>query len=242
MQRHFDTSEELCRYLADRSDTVILSFPLGKDAIGSWLHLREYFPRVIPYYLYLVPDLEFVNRSVRYFEDFFGTRIIQLPHPSLYRMLNNLTFQAPENCHIIEEMWLHGFDYTDIREWVLRDYDLPKSTFIASGVRRNDSLARRISIKRHGALNDKQMTFFPCFDWDKKRLVTRLYDAKVKLPVDYKLFGRSFDGIDYRFLKPIHDYFPADYRRILEFFPLAELEIKRREWRERYYGRKKAGV
>ena len=34
--------------------------------------------------------------------------------------------------------------------------------------------------------------------------------------------------IDYRFLKPIHDNYPQDYERILDFFPLAGLELFRR--------------
>jgi len=42
-----------------------------------------------------------------------------------------------------------------------------------------------------------------------------------------------FDGIDYRFMKPIKDHFPRDYQRIIEWFPLAELEIKRREFAAR---------
>lgn len=49
-----------------------------------------------------------------------------------------------------------------------------------------------------------------------------------QLPVDYKLFGRTFDGIDYRFLKPIKENFPRDYEKIITWFPLAELELFRR--------------
>ena len=41
------------------------------------------------------------------------------------------------------------------------------------------------------------------------------------LPVDYEMFGRSFDGIDYRFISPIKERFPDDYARILEWFPMA---------------------
>jgi hypothetical protein len=56
-----------------------------------------------------------------------------------------------------------------------------------------------------------------------------MIEHKCKLPIDYHLFGRSFDGMDYRFLKPIKDNFPKDFEKILEWFPLADLEIFRAE-------------
>jgi hypothetical protein len=51
----------------------------------------------------------------------------------------------------------------------------------------------------------------------------------IKLPVDYELFGRSFDGIDYRFVKPLRDRLPKDYERIKFWFPLIDLEIMAHE-------------
>ena len=50
----------------------------------------------------------------------------------------------------------------------------------------------------------------------------------LKLPIDYKWFGRSFDGIDYRFISKLRLHSPEDYERILEWFPLADLDIFRR--------------
>jgi hypothetical protein len=42
---------------------------------------------------------------------------------------------------------------------------------------------------------------------------------------EYEWFGRSFDGIDWRFLAPIKQHAPDDYARILDWFPLADLEV-----------------
>jgi hypothetical protein len=49
------------------------------------------------------------------------------------------------------------------------------------------------------------------------------------LPPEYEWFGRSFDGSDFRFPYPIRRHVPDDYARILEWFPLADLEIFRRD-------------
>ena len=48
-----------------------------------------------------------------------------------------------------------------------------------------------------------------------------------KVPIDYKIFGRSFDGLVYRFMLPLKKYFPNDYAKIKEYFPLIDLEIER---------------
>ena len=221
--------------MAGVTDPVILAFSCGKDSIGAWLMMRKYFKRIIPYYCYLAPDLSFVEEALRHYEDFFGTEILQLPHPSLYRLLNNLVFQAPENCHIVEEMDLPDINYEDIRRAVVADCGLAADTYVAQGVRTADSVMRRISASKHGVVNIREKKFFPIFDWNKKRLEESFRESGVRLPVDYEMFGRSFDGIDERFLRPIRDRFPGDYKKILEMFPLAELEIKRSDWRRRFY-------
>ena len=74
-----------------------------------------------------------------------------------------------------------------------------------------DSPMRRIGIKTHGAINHNDKRFYPVYDWNKERLLNEIDAAGVKLPVDYELFGRTFDGLDYRFLKPISERFPEDY-------------------------------
>src|SRR5688500_4971874 len=93
----FADSVALCRHIATRSEgRCLLAFSTGKDSIGAYIQLRRHFTDIIPFYLYLVPDLEFVEESLTYYESIMGRRILRLPHPSLYRWLNNLVFQAPQ--------------------------------------------------------------------------------------------------------------------------------------------------
>lgn len=88
---------------------------------------------------------------------------------------------------------------------------------------------RRIAISRYGTISGDQKKYHPIWDWKKADLIDCFKKHKVKLPIDYKLFGRSFDGIDLRFLLPLKQNMPNDYNKILEWFPLAELEVFRWE-------------
>ena len=113
---HFENSQALNEYVSDMCNgEAMLAFSTGKDSVVAWLEMRKYFNKITPIYLYSVPDLEFVERGLRYFEDFFKTRIVRLPHPSVYRQLNNLVFQAPENCTIIESAGLPDFGVTPLK-------------------------------------------------------------------------------------------------------------------------------
>ncbi len=231
-------SEELCTKIAEDSHGVcLLSFSGGKDSLASWLQLRRYFERVVPVYCYRIPGMSFIDRQMAYYERYFGTHIIRMPHPAMYRWLNNFTFQAPENLHVIERMMLPMFDYDDVFAIIKHAEGLPEDTYTAIGVRQTDNMNRWSSIKKHGASNEKRRTFFPIYDWRKERIVAEIREARLKLGEEYRYFFRSFDGLDYRFLKPMKEHYPDDYARVLEMFPLAELELKRMEYREAYYGR-----
>jgi len=214
---------------------TLLAFSTGKDAIAAWLAIREHFDKVHPYYLYAIPGLEFVEESLDYYERFFGVHITRLAHPSFFRKMRVRMFQPPEHLAVLDQAQamdgIPRVGYDDIREVLIDKHGLAEDALVADGVRAADSPVRRLAIMKHGALNYQTHKFHPVWDWKKADLIACFNRHGVKLPVDYKLFGRSFDGIDLRFLLPLKKHLPRDYKRVLEFYPLAELEIFRWEHR-----------
>lgn len=225
----------VCRRVLDITPhgKAMLSFSCGKDSWAAWLSARDTF-EFTPYYLYLIPGLEFVEAYLDYAEHKLGTRIIRLPHPSLNRMLNRFVFQPPERCAVIEAAALPEYDFTDIADAVRDIAGLPDDAFVASGVRAADSPIRRIALKKNGGVSVNRRIFYPCWDWLKDRLIDELKAADIKLPPDYLMFSRTFDGIDLRFLAPLRQHYPRDYQRILDWFPLADMELARYEIARRH--------
>lgn len=223
------TSAEVRAILADEGRPVLLAFSRGKDSIAAWLALRDAGVDVIPYHMYLVPDLAFVAESLAYFADWFGYKIHNIPHPSLYRWIGSCTFQAPERLAIIEAARLPSPEYASIIGMLRTDLGLPADTWIADGVRACDSPVRRLSIARHGPMKAGSRKVSAIWDWSVAEVRERIEAAGVELPVEYEWFGRSFDGLDHRFLGPLRDHAPDDYQRVLDWFPLADLELFRRE-------------
>lgn len=219
--------QDVINLVKQENDKILLSFSCGKDSIAAWLVLREHF-EIVPYYLWLIPELEFIEDSLAYYEQFFGQHIIRLPHPSFYRMLNNFVYQTPERVSVIRAANFPNFNYDDIAQ-IVAGLNNMTDAFVATGIRAADSPNRRSAINRHGPINWNRRSFYPIWDMNLEQLVNVLTQAQVKLSVEYEYFGRSFDGIDYRFLAGIKKHFPSDYTKIIEWFPMAELELFRYE-------------
>lgn len=229
-QREQPNSEEVRHTLAGEGRPVMLAFSCGKDALATWLALRDAgVEDVRPYYLYYVPGLQFVQDSIDRYSEYFGVRVRQYPHPSLFRWLNNLIFQTPERCASIEAAEFPNPTYTDMMALLREEFGLPQDTWVADGVRAADSPVRRISFLTHGVMKPKYHKVSPIWDWRKRDVMGRIEQEGLELPPDYQWFGRSFDGIDYRFLEPLSRHAPDDYQRVLDWFPLARLELFRRD-------------
>jgi hypothetical protein len=223
--------EEIVRQVRQETGAKsLIAFSTGKDSIAAMLAIRDSFEEIIPFYLYLVPGLEFIEESLDYYERtlFGGRRIIRMPHPSLYRWLNGYVYQPPHHAPVIDAARLPEFSYRDIHDLIRGQFDAPDA-MVATGVRSADSPMRHVSIMQHGAILRSKGEYFPVWDWKKARLIQEIERANVKLPIDYRVFGRSFDGLDARFLVPMKKHLPRDYAKVLEWFPLAEADVFRAE-------------
>lgn len=228
-------SSEIRARLKAENRPVCVAFSGGKDALAATLALMDDGIEVRPAHLYGIPGEEpmtaigFVEDSLNRFEDQLGIEIRRYPHPSLYRKLNNLVFQPPERFNIINAARLPAPTYEELWHEIRIDLEVDEDTWVADGVRASDSLVRRASIKKHGAMKHDSRKASPIYDWLQGSVHDYIDMHGIDLPIDYELFGRSFDGIDYRFIKPIKEHLPEDYEQIKRWFPLVELEILRNE-------------
>lgn len=226
----YKNSKELMQQMAEKTSGVtLLAFSTGKDALCAWVELRKYFRTIIPVYYYLIPGLSFIEKTLVYYEDFFQTKIIRLPNPNLHRMLNAGVFQTRSSWKVVQSFAFPNKKREELCEYVKEDFGIDKGVYTAIGNRAADSLMRQRAITKYGAVNHKIKTFFPVYDFKIADVIKSISEAGVKLPMDYHVWGKTFDGLDYRFIKPVKDRWPDDYEKIKSFFPLIDAEILRHE-------------
>ena len=226
------TSAEVRKRLKDEGRPVMLACSLGKDSLAAWVALEDEGIEVVPVYFWSIPRLPMIEGSIKQIEDVFGVRIHQYPHPRWFRTLNNCVFQAPENCGIIEAAGLVEMTYETERPLILEDLGLPEDTWECDGVRACDNPYRRASLTRHGVMKLTTRKASVIADWTKQEVMDALVRRGIGLPPDYELFGRSFDGLDMRFMKPLREKSPEDFAIVEKWYPF----IKADELRWEHYG------
>jgi hypothetical protein len=223
------SSADVIKRVQQETDTIMCAFSYGKDSIATYLSVKDHFKTVIPFMRVGVPGLKFIERRIQYYEEKFGVHIYRYHEPHFYRMIKNCVWQPPHRVPVIEAMQLPDVSYEDLNALIRLDHKLPKHTMLAVGVRQADSLQRRVTCKTRGAINWNTRNFWPIWDKSHQETADMIRGAGIKLPIDYLIWGTSYDGLRYFFLKEIKKHYPEDYQTILEWYPFAELEFFRRQ-------------
>ncbi len=204
------------------SDSVLVGFSGGKDSAACLDLCFRYFKNVKPYFMYLVPGLEFQERTLAYYEDRYKTEFLRVPHFMLSDFLRYGTYRMPD------------LDVPMIKTVELYNYLREKSGiyWIAAGERISDSIIRRAMIKESSSIDVKRGRFYPLAYWNINHV--RSYNKQRRLPLslENKAMGHSFRSLMYEDLKDIKKFFPNDYDKIKSMFPLVDVELKR----EDFYG------
>jgi len=221
-------------YKQAHGPVTLLGFSRGKDSVATALALRDRI-EIVPFTYVIVDGLSFIEESLAYFEKhLFGRRIARFPDGGVYHWLDIGAYQPVRNWEVYFASGLgdpvagtNGMaNYGNIvRRELMADEGIKTNALIALGVQASDSPQRWLSFQRHGPIRGKQGAWYPIWNYARDRLLGEIERAGIKLPIDYHLFGKSFDGINYQYLVPLKRERPDDYRKIIERFPLAEVEV-----------------
>lgn len=189
--------------------------------------MRKFFTDIRPFYRMTVPGLKFIERNLAYYEQFFGTPITRIPGEFFWNSVDQGIFMPHDRLEWLRKQTIYReLDVETVRS-VMREHIGHEDAWVGVGWKRMDTIARAFAMKRKGPVDEDEGVFYPVFDWSSSDIEREVKAAGVKLPIDYELFGRSFDSFRGRFLVPIKKHFPEDYEQIKKFFPLVDLELLR---------------
>lgn len=226
--------------LLSQQHAVTVGFSCGKDSLCVTKICLDLGLKVYPFYFYHVPDLEFVNDQIKRYEDLFGFKIVQMPHPMLYDSIRRQDFASYRLA-----VWLNSFDWVHLTfEEMVRAYlydcgvENAGELYDAVGMRASESFNRRKVFEKYGPIQQRhgQHKIFPIWNWKKKDVLDYLQSKRIPLTNDYNIWDRSWDGIKYQFLRGVKTNYPKDYQTITEYFELIESELLRYEFNKQHLG------
>jgi phosphoadenosine phosphosulfate reductase len=205
-----------CR--AAEHDTVLVAFSGGKDSLVVEHLARRYFRRVVAFHLDLVPGLAVVAERVDGYLGRVGVPVAHYPDPVALAALRDGVFCDPRP----EYDDLPRLTHADVYRLAAADAGVPLAA-TADGKKESDFHNRALHLRSGRAAG-----WHPLARWTKADVVGYLRRAGIPLPESHAEAG----GIDLTraSLCWLHDRHPADFRKLLEWFPYAEAVVRRRDW------------
>lgn len=198
---------------------VLVGFSGGKDSIVTLDLCVRYFDTVQPFFMYLCPNLEFQEETLRWYENRYGLEIIRIPHFEVSTFLRWGSFRDPD--YSVQEV-----NINDTYEYLRNKTGIH---WIAAGERISDSTIRRAMIKHSGTTDAKRGRFYPVANWTKSDILKYIRMHKLKLPKDSRELGFSFRSLMGKELSVIKNVYPDDYQKILDMYPFAGAAVERYE-------------
>lgn len=202
---------------ATLTDSVIVAFSGGKDSIVCTDLCFRYFRNVKLYFMYLVPNLEFQEKMLRWYENKYNTEIIRVPHFEVSEFLKYGSFTLYD--HNVDIVGI-----TDTYEYIRGKTGIH---WIAAGERCADSIVRNAMIKQSGSIDYKRGRFYPIAYWKKNDVMQYIKHKKLYLSPEQKKLGFSFRSLAGSELAVIKEHYPDDYKKILKIYPFAEAGVVR---------------
>jgi len=198
-----DTVKQISGIL--KNEPIIVMFSTGKDSIVmADLLVKGYSGRKEFVFLYFVEGLEIKQRIIEHYEERWNIRIHQQPH------FGKLSLKTGKK-----------YKMADIEHGLRAKFDI---SYIAQGIRRDESIARRGMLKHlpHG-IDEKYKKLYPIADFSAKDVMSYIKFNKLPLPVEYSHgWKHDFSVPDVDGLVYLKNNFPNDYKKVIAEFPHLE--------------------
>ena len=206
--------------MARITDRAIVSYSGGKDSAAVLDLACRYFKTVYAFHMHFVKGLSFQEAQIAWAERRYGIEIVRLPHFGLSDLLRYGSYRQ-------YDMDVPIVSPNDVYEYVRGLFDC---WWVAGGERINDSIWGRAMLKHAGGSVDEQRgRFYPVLNWNKAELVGYIKARRIKVSPESGVLGHSYRSLNGKELSLIKQYYPADFQKVLQWFPLAEASAKQYE-------------
>jgi phosphoadenosine phosphosulfate reductase len=224
MARNVENTIAELKQLALKHDSVLVGFSGGKDSLVLLDLACRFFKRVVPFFMYLVPGLQFERDRLRVAKDRYGLDVIEIPH---YRVWNDL--KAGTYCDFFTEFE----DMPDVHYWsyyklLMQDTDC---SLLMDGVKKADGSFRRRNLANETE-EQRRMRLHPIRYWLKWEVLSYCKARNLPIPQQQGMTaaGNGNTGLAVQDLLWLHDNHPLDFKKVAQVFPYVYAAIARRDF------------
>lgn len=204
-----------------RNKTNVLHFSTGADSVACFLKLRENGIEPILIYQYFIKDLPMVKNYIDYFENKFNVHVHQFPSSLWAEHYDKAFYQLPIAYRIkfqndIEQYGLWRYDKEFFRDNITKS--MGGDVVFHLGLRYTDGVFRYKHLMKNGVYFENK--FYPIASYQVCDIQSILKKYDCKLPIEYKLWGISFESPRAFNINLIKENCPETYKMIREKFPL----------------------
>jgi hypothetical protein len=211
-----------------------IGFSTGKDSVVGLDMLIKAGIEPLPIYFYCVPRLQFVEKNINIYEKHFGIRVIRLPHPMLYCYINHLDWQPYHKAKTLAKNACGNYSFKELVDMYLTLMELSGFEYDCNCMKMADSLNRRLLMQKSPDIDDKKKVIYLAKYLTDSDCFAYMKQHGLPLTDDYKIWGRSWDGLKYDYMLGVKKYYPDDYELIKGYFPLIDAEIIRYKLVKKY--------
>lgn len=206
-----------------KGKTNVLHFSTGADSVACFLKLRENGIEPILVYKYFIKDLPMVKNYIDYFEKKFNVHVYQFPSTLWAEHNDKVLYQLPIKAR---EKHFHNLDSYYLDCYTKDFFDsavaeaLGGDVIFHLGLRYTDGLRRYQHLMKHGCSFGNK--FYPIASFKVGDIHDLLDKYDCKLPIEYGLWGISFESPRSFNIKLIKENCPATFEAIKKEYPLIE--------------------
>jgi hypothetical protein len=231
-----DFKEKISYLKKDKKNIFLLHFSCGADSIAAYIRLKDEGIKPILCYQYFLPDIPFIKNYIDYFEKKYNEKIIQTPSTLFYENFDNAFYQNPLlQDRIYEAMGKYEL-YTRNKKTL--KYELGQrfsqngkyNVIHCVGLKYTDGINRFTHLRKNGVLFKDHL--YPVADCKVSDIKQLLDKENLKLPIEYKLWGISFESPRSFNIPLIKEHLPESYKYIKKYCPFIAIEAHRPKYNE----------
>ena len=202
--------------VAEKSDRAILFYSGGKDSIALADMVAPHFKEVVLLFMYFVKGMEHCERYLEFSQKRYSNfTIVQCPHFRLTSIRREGLYCNPDpNIKIL--------GLSDIDDWIRAKTGIEWSFY---GIKKNDSLNRRLMLKSYGELPIQKTTqkAYPLSDYSDKDVLRYIKDNRLIRPVQYGTKRSNAVGFDTECMLWMRENAPKDLEIVYKKYPKSRI-------------------